>query len=449
MARVAVVGGGITGLSCAYYLREAGHEPIVYEATNRVGGKIRTVSHSGSDSPYKDIPVEGGADSFLPRDDLPIELCRALGLGDDLISPAVFGAYIYFGGRMRKLPSGFSYGIPVDPWAARSAGLLSVSGALRAYRDLFALRALSGPDISLGEFVRARFGDETATNLVAPLLVGTRAGTIDDISLAAGAKEIDTIARSDRSVIRGLRRSSTEIGAGSGSFVSIRGGLDRLTNALAEALPAVETESRVNELGDLAADFYVLAIPAFAAARLVASLNAEAARGLAAIPYDSGLSITLFYAPGAADLPADGSGVLIRPGEGLAMTACTWYSQKWPESRPSDGGTVIRAFVGGPGMRLPPYMEEEELEMQVEGELQYVLGLKTDEPEAAIGVRWEDSLPVYQVGHLDRIAAIEAALPRNVVLAGAAYRGSGIPDCIHDARRAAQIITTRSEQGGR
>lgn len=434
MGTVAVVGGGITGLSCAWFLKERGHEVVVYEASDRLGGKLITGSIAG-------VPVEMGADSFLPRDELPLDLCRAVGLGDDLVSPAVFGAYIWHDGALRKLPPGFSYGIPVYPWAAYRAGLLSLGGTLRAQAEVAHARRLRpssvAADPTIGSFVARRFGQEVLANLVDPLLAGTRAGRPDEVSLSEGAPEINKIATTKGSVIRGLRATQKEIGAGSPHFVSLRGGLSRLVDALAAHLPDVRTNTAIDRLPD--ADAVVLTTPSWETARLLTEERPGVTELLSPIRYESSATVTLLYPPQTFSFPADGSGVLIPSRAGLRLTAATWYSHKWPHARPADGSQIVRCFVGGRGQDLPD--DDTALAGGAIKDLATVMGVDAAPGDIRV-TRWERGLPIFRLGHSALIAGLDDELPKSsrIAVAGAYLTGSGIPECIAQAQRVADQI---------
>ncbi|HEV3472156.1 MAG TPA: protoporphyrinogen oxidase [Actinomycetota bacterium] len=442
MGTVAVVGGGISGLSCAWFLQQRGHDVVVYEASDRLGGKLMTGTIGG-------VPVELGADSFLPRDDLPLELCRAVGLGDDLISPAVFGAYIWHDAALRKLPAGFSYGIPVRPWAAYRARLLSLGGTLRASTEMLRFRRLREYKVAvaptIGSFVARRFGRETLENLVDPLLAGTRAGRPDEISLDAGAPEIHRISTTRGSVIRGLRAMQQEIGAGSPHFVSLRGGLSRLAEALADRLPDVRTNSPAEKLPD--ADAVVLATPPWETARLLADERPGVEELLAPIRYESSATVTLLYPRDTFTFPADGSGVLVPSKAGMTLTAATWYSHKWPHARPADGSQIVRCFVGGRGRELP---SDDEAVEGATRDVAKVMGVNVQPTEVRV-TRWEGGLPIFSLGHVSRIIGLDDELPKasRIAVAGAYLTGSGIPECIAHAKRAAGQINAYFQVGSK
>lgn len=441
-AQVVVVGGGISGLVAAHTLSRAGCRVTVLEATDRLGGKIRTAELAG-------VPVEDGPDAFLPRDEGPLELCRAVGLGDDLVEPEVFGAYLWSRGALRKLPAGFPYGFPRSPYAAWRAGLLSARGAARAVSERFVSGPLEGPDVSIAAFATNRFGAEVLDHLVDPMLAGTRAGAPGDISLAAGAREIDGLARSHRSLLGVLRTLPMP----EPRFRAVAGGMQRLVTHLERALPAAtcRTNARVERIersgehayrvvtqdGALDALGIVVAAPAFGAADVLRAVNEPAARKLAAISYASSATISLVYPDDACELPPGGSGFLVASADTTTISGCTWYSRKWPASTPP-GSLLVRCFVGRAGRHPTLDLDDDELARAVHDDLVTKMRVEGD-PVAGRVARWERGLPQYRVGHLDLVDAIESDLAATpgLALAGAGYRGSGIPDCIVQAERAA------------
>ena len=441
---VAVVGGGITGLVAARELHRAGADVVLLEAAPDAGGKIATKT-------LENVAVEAGPDSFLVREPWALDLCRSIGLGNDLVQPAVFEGRVWSRGRLHALPRGLVLGIPTLPGPVLRKGLLSRRGALRAAGDLFGGSPLTGPDVSIGALVRGRLGDEVLERVVDPLLAGTRAGDADEMSLAAAAPELDAVARRHRSLVLGLRawqpaRRDAPV------FMAPVGGMRRLVHALkTELLHAdLRVASPVTRLaregtgvrvesatGDVAADAVVLTAPAHAAADHVADLEPAAAAALASIPYASVAVVALVYPSSAGGPPRNGSGMLVPRAEGRTVAACTWYSTKWPASSLPDG-FVLRAVVGRSARHPALDLDDDGLVTQVHEDLAGMLGLK-EPPRSQLVTRWEKGLPQYLVGHLDRVTGAELALAQRgpIFLAGAGYRGSGIPDCIRQAREAA------------
>ncbi len=446
----AVVGGGITGLVAARDILQAGLDVVVLEAAGDAGGKIATRSLEG-------VAVEAGPDSFLARDRWGVDLCASIGLGDELVSPAVFGGLVWSRGRLHPLPRGLVSGIPTLPVSVLRTGLLSRRGALRAAADLFGSKPLTGRDVSIGALVRERLGDEVLERLVDPLLAGTRAGDADEMSLAAAAPELDVVARRHRSLILGLRTWGPDEPGKTAppAFKAPLGGMSRIVGALKTELhdadvrydSALENVARDGKgfrletrSGDVRADGVVLTAPAFAAARQVAGLDPAASQALASIPYASVAVVALGYPTAAGKPPASGSGVLVPRVERRTVAACTWYSEKWPASAPADG-FLLRAVVGRSGRHPALDLGDDDLVAAVHEALADMLGLKAG-PRSHLVTRWESALPQYLVGHLDRVAGAELALAQHgpLFLAGAGYRGSGIPDCIKSATEAAAAV---------
>jgi protoporphyrinogen/coproporphyrinogen III oxidase len=450
--RLAVVGGGITGLVAALEATEkTGEGVVVLEASDRFGGVIETSELDG-------VRVEGGPDSFLAREPDPVELCAKLGIADELVAPAVFGALVWSASGPKRLPAGSPYGLPVSPKAAWRAGLLSAGGALRASAEVMSPRQLDGADVSIADFIRRRFGREVLERLVDPLLAGTRAGDTGDMSLAAALPSVDHLARTHRSLLRALQaaRRSGELPATAPPFQAPRRGMGSLVDALVERL-AGSAELRLGtevkavshsredtyelelESGTtLAARAVVAAVPAHRAAPLLHPLSVEAAAGLRAIRHASVAVATLIYPP-ETTLPAHGSsGLLVPGGAGLTLSACTWVSAKWPQAAPPDGRKVIRCFVGRSGRHPALDLDDEALVRRLSRDLDFVAGVGAH-PAASKVTRWERALPQYSVGHLERLGKIERALGRHhgIALAGASYRGSGLPECIRQGRQAA------------
>ena len=428
--KVAVVGGGIAGLAAAWFLHRDGVEVTVYEADDRLGGKVQTGSLDGR-------PVELAADAFLARVPDAAELCRELGLGDELVSPATGQAYLWLGARLRPLPEGLALGVPTDLAAVARSGVLSVGGLGRAALEPLLPATSVAADRSVGSLVRARFGDEVFERLVDPLISGINAGRADDLSLDAVTPQLAAAARSSRSLLLGLRRARSGDSAGP-VFLTVQSGLGRLVDRLVGVLPDVRTSSPVASLADLDADRVVLAVPAFAAADLLSAVAPDAAALLADIEYASVVLTLLSYPADAIGRSLDGSGFLVPRGEGRLMTACSWGSSKWPHwAKP--GEVLFRVSAGRAGDDRALQLSDEVLVARLHAELSEAVGLQ-GEPLSSVVARWPRSFPQYAVGHLDRVARIEAALPPHIAVAGAALRGVGIPACIASGRAAAARV---------
>jgi oxygen-dependent protoporphyrinogen oxidase len=450
---VVVVGAGITGLVAARRIgkRAPDVQVILLELDERLGGKVLTQDIAG-------VPVEAGADWFVTRNPAALELCRELGLEPDLVRPSRSGAYVWSQGALRLLPPGLVRGIPTRPVAAVRAGVLSPSGAIKAMRDLIAPGPLTGGDVSIGSLVRRRFGDEVLERLVDPLLAASRSGSADEMSLAAAAPDIDAAARSSRSVMRALRRG-TKPAKEPPPFLGLRRGMSSLIDALIADMDEVDVRTGVHveslhriegnhvvrtTAGDIEADAVIAAVPASVAADLLRDVDTELCEDLRRIRYAPAVVATLVYPSGAGTPPAEGSGMLVPSTEGRLLTACAWFSEKWAHAKPEDGGLILRCFVGrGEALELP----DDELVAAIAVELRKALALGGP-PVDSIVTRWPVALPVYRVGHLDLIDRIERRLTRHdgIVVAGAGYRGSGLPDCIGQGERAADHTIDRLDR---
>lgn len=448
MTRVAVVGGGITGLAAAWELLGAGAGVTVFEAGDRLGGRIVTTHVGGR-------PVDLGPDAFLARVPHALGLCRELGLDGELVHPAAEGAAIWAGGRLRVLPRGLVLGAPTGPGdlvALARAGLVTPAGAARAALDTAWPRTRLGPDPSVGEIVRGRLGGQIHERVVDPLVGGIHAGSSDHLSARAAAPQLADAARS-RSLMAGLRggraggTTQPRVGdAGSGPaplFASLRGGLGRLVEALETALVAggaeVVTGAPTTEVPVPGFDTTVLATPAAVTADLLAAASPEAAGELRSIDYASVALVVLVYPAAAFTRPLPGTGFLVPAAEGRLLTACSFASAKWPHWA-GPGEVVLRASAGRWGDERALGLTDDDLAGRLHAELAEALGLGAG-PHLARVTRWERAFPQYRPGHLDRVDRVEAAVARDlpgVTVAGAAYRGVGIAACVAQGRAAAR-----------
>jgi len=457
--RVVVVGAGMTGLVAAYRLTQ-GEDPcdvIVLEADEGVGGKVRSVTVAG-------LELEGGPDSLLVRKTAAVDLVKELGMGDDLVPAAVAATQIWTRKGLLPFPSG-PFGISADPWELARWGGMSWSAKLRAGGDLVLPKGKADGDESLGDVLRRRIGSGATDALVAPLLGGLFAGDVDRLSVRATFPELATWEREHGSLMRGARamsaarRPASVGGAGQGApppmFVRLRGGLRRITDRVAELLgpERVRTGVSVSELhvgGDgvavvadgerIEADAVLLTSPAFVSADLLEPAAPDAARQLREIPYASTAVGLLVYPPGTDDVLPASSG-FVAPRGALPMNAATIVSKKWPDER-FEGRAVLRCFIGGTGTEQVLDAPDEAILAHVAASLRGIYPLPA-EPEAATLVRWPRAMPQYEVGHLDRVEAIEVGLPPGVWIAGQAFRGAGLPDCVGQASAVSERIATR------
>lgn len=471
-SRVAVIGGGIAGLSAAHrLLTVAPPETVrvtVLEAGSRLGGWVRSESFAGR-------PVDFGPDSLLVRTPWAAELCRELGIDAELVAPGAGAARLLVGGELKVLPSGILAGLPGGPLPFVRSGLLGPIGLLRAALDLVlpAWRAPEG-DESIGSLVRRRLGNQVLNRVIDPLLGGVHAGRCDELSLAATAPQIAAAAKADRSLLRGLRKTAPAPAPGAKPrpvFMGPRDGMQRIADALVGAIDEAGGELQTGALvtaiehGDggrirvvvddaepVEYDAVVLAVPARAAAALLRPHVPRSADILGDLQYASVAQVALAYRPDDLSQLPEGTGFLVPRGEDTLLTACTFLDQKWPERErvagdPLAGATVIKCSVGR--IDDPRFIDltDEQIVRKVHEDLTRVLGFPAGAtPLASRVFRAIRGLPQYTPGHLDRVTDLEgeliSAFPR-LVLAGAAYRGTSVPLCIRQGRDAADHVLHR------
>jgi protoporphyrinogen/coproporphyrinogen III oxidase len=439
-ADVAVVGAGISGLTAAHRLQRAGLTVAVLEAGDQPGGKVRSGMLAG-------VPIELGPDGFLARGGTVAGLCRELGLVGRLVEPAVSRAAVWSRGRPRELPQGLAMGVPSRPLALAMSGILSPLGALRAGLDLVLPAHPVGEMTTVAEAVESRFGREARERLIDPLIGGIYAGDTTRLGLAATLPDLYSAMAGNRSLLLALRRRKPAPGP---AFQSLAGGLQQMTDALAGELADLRLRTEVASLrplpgggfaiegaeSEIRAGAVILATPAYVSAELLGSVDPRANELLAAIPYASVATIALAYQRSA--VPRTGtSGFLVPALEGRFVTALTWASEKWPQAGP-DPVAIVRCSVGRVGDDRWRKLDDAALTDVVIGDVAALAGLRAT-PLAAKVTRWQSALPQYQPGHASRIAEVEARLAEypGLVLAGAAYRGVGLPACIADGERAA------------
>lgn len=445
---VAVVGGGIAGLSAALALSRAGVHVTLLEGSSRLGGKVR-VSEVGG------LAVDEGADAMLARVPHGVTLAQDAGLGSELVSPATGQAWLWTRGRLRPLPAGTLLGVPGDLTALAGSRVLSGPGLARVPLDLLLPGAPTREDVSVGDLVRRRLGGEVVERLVDPLLGGVYAGRADRLSLQATLPQLVGPVRRSRSLLQATRQARAAATPWSGPmFRGLPGGLGRLPGAVAAASGAqvrlgctVRGLSRTPggwrlQLGSAAhpehldADGVVLAVPAAPASRLLRGLLPGAAEELAQLEY-AGVGIVTLVLDGPS--PGAGSGYLVPAIEGRTTKAVTFTSRKWahyPGNR-----AVVRASVGRHGEPADLQREDGELVALVRRELEQAVGPVGRLVDSRV-VRWGGGLPQYAVGHLDRVRRVRAAvagLPR-LAVAGAAYDGVGVPACAGSGRAAARSV---------
>lgn len=463
--KVCVIGGGISGLTAAYRLKQAGQEVELLEASARVGGILGTER-------IQDCVVETGPDSILTEKPWALALAKELGLESSLIKTRASsqGACVVHQGKLERIPEGFSMMAATNFEAMARSPLLSLRGKLRMALDLVLPRGgVPSGDESLEQFVVRRFGRETLANLAQPLVGGIYGADPAVLSLRATMPRFLDLEQQYRSVILGLRARQRQASQGNasedkatgaryGMFVAFRGGMQEFIDALeAQIASAIRTQASVSAV-ERAGDGYrvcvdgewrgfdavVLALPAHAAGAALSAFDAELAGELTSIPYAS--AATLTFAWPRADVPhaLDAFGFVVPAREACDVLASTWASVKY-EGRAPEDRALIRVFIGGYRGQHHLQASDEQLTRLSLGELRKLMGIAAP-PLFTRVVRYVNAMPQYQVGHLARVARIEArvALHPKFALAGNAYRGVGIPDAVRSGEQAsARILATR------
>ena len=442
--RVVVVGGGVSGLATAYRLLrdDPAPEVTVLEASGSAGGKLTTAR-------VGDLELETGPDAFVARKPWAVDLCRALGL--ELVEPGARDAFVWTERGLSPLPRS-ALGIPCEVDDLIRWPGISRRGRARALADLVRRPRPPEGDESIGSLVRRRMGDEVAERLTAPLLGGLFAGDLDRLSVRAAFPELARWERDFESLIRGAKAATKAATDAGPIFQRPRDGVDRLPAALLDAIGTerVRTRTRATSIersdrgytvlaggAVFEADAVVLSTPAFSSADLVTPVAPEAAGALAEIPYASTAVVPLVYAEGTADALPEATGFVVPSGR-APMTAATFLSHKWPNPAYGDRA-VVRCFVGAVGFEDVLESPDEDIVDALARHLSALLPLP-ERPEDSAVLRWPRSMPQFEVGHLERVRAIDDTLPPGIFVAGNAYLGVGVADAVRSAGEAAEKV---------
>jgi len=468
MPRVVIIGGGISGLSAAYYLAKGGCGATILESRGRLGGVIRTERVDG-------CTIEAGPDSFLSAKPAALELIRELGLADQVIgsNDHLRITYVRKGGRLVPLPDGLMMMVPTKIMPLLTTGLLSFGTKVRMGMELLRSPKMKAGDESVAQFVEEHYGAEAVDYLAEPLLSGIYGGNPSELSVTSVLPRFVELAAKYGSLTRGVLAERARAARNGASpavplFRTLKGGLQQLVDAVAaairprgglpaaaevrtgraEAVERVGAGFRIKLEGDwIPADHLVVACEAHNAAALLGGANAadtavdaRLAELLATVPYSSSMTVALGW--NAADLARlpDGFGFLVPKKERRRLVACTWVGTKFPKRVP-DGKVVARCFLGGMGDAAVLGESDDAIVAAVSAELQEIAGIAA-RPAFSRIFRWPRSMAQYTVGHPQRLAEMQArvaAVP-GLHLAGNAYTGIGIPDCIRMGKAAAEQV---------
>lgn len=466
--RIAIIGAGISGLSAAYRLKELAPQALIalFDTKERPGGVLHTLIQDG-------FEIEQSADNFITTVPWGVSLCQRLGLEEDLVTttPRHRQTFVVWRNRLHKLPDGFMMMAPTQWWPMATTRLLSPWGKLRAGLEIFVPRRVSEEDESLESFAIRRLGREAYERLIEPLVSGVYAADMSRLSLLATLPRFREMENQYGSLIRAMRKNqqkqknqaaAVQSGPRYSLFVTLRGGLKRLTEAIAEKVgreafhghTSVETLSRTEQgwrlvlreekgktLREEVFDAVILATPSHVAARLFQEAGLSSiAEPLGAIEHTGTVILNVAYRREQIGHPLDGMGAVVPAAEKNPLLALSFSNEKYPHRAP-EGYSLFRVFTGG--ARNPEMLEksDEELQAILLEKIRPLVKI-SGEPVMTILSRWKNTMPQYHLGHLARVAKIETELERypTLGLAGNAFTGVGIPQCIHSGELAAEKI---------
>ena len=455
MNRIVIIGGGISGLAAAHRVLElnrAAHVTIL-EASGRLGGTIQTEHRDG-------FLLERGPDSFISEKPQAIALAKRLGLESQLIqtNEEYRRSFIVRKGRLRAVPEGFQLMAPSRMWPFITSDIFSLPGKMRMAADLFLPRNSTNgtTDESLASFVRRRLGQEALVRMAQPMVGGIYTADPETLSLRATLPRFLDMEQKHRSLIlamlrQGRAQKTGTSGARYSLFVSFERGMQVLVDAVTRIRADFFLNTRVQRITydqgwkiytdkeeQFEADAVCLAVPAYVAASLLS--DTRLAEKLRAIKYASTATINFGYRRAAIKHPLNGFGFVVPVVEKRSLIACTFSNVKF-SGRAPDGQVLLRAFAGGALQPEIFALDETEMAKRVEADLRELLGI-SEEPLFVEVAKWERSMPQYEVGHLERVTEIErrAGEMPGLALAGNAYHGAGIPDCVRSGEAAAEYL---------
>ncbi len=462
MIRIAIIGGGISGLTAAFTLEEHRRTGAVdytlYESSPHLGGVLRTEHIDG-------CVVEAGPDSFITEKPWAADLCRALGLGDQLIgsNDSDRKTYILLHGRLIPMPDGLMFMVPTKILPTGLSPLFSLTTKLRMAQELLHPPRAAGADESVASLVERHYGAEMVDRLADPLLSGIYGGEAASLSVRAVLPRFAEMERTHGSLGRAMLAARNRMSHPADQpapplFTSLKNGMQQLVETLVPRLNAssLATKTSVQSIhleaggwtvsAGLKSDHFdavILAVPTHAAAQLLSISSPQLSAELSAINYTSSITIGLGYNRQVRQSLPPGFGFLVPRSEGKRLLAATFVHNKFPHRAPEDRALLRCFFVGSNAENLWP-LSDDAIVAVVRNELQQILGLRA-EPLFARVYKWKSAMAQYGVGHLerlDRIQRLRQQLPK-LALAGNGYRGIGIPDCIRSAQEAVrQVLNT-------
>ena len=457
MKRVAIVGAGITGLSAMHYLLKDGGDLTVdlYEASDRAGGKVNTHIRDG-------YTIELGPESYLARKEVMTELAHEVGLGDTLVRNQTGQAYIYAKNKLSPVPKGTMLGVPMELSPLLTTDLVSLAGKLRAGLDFIKPAMPLYKDISVGEFFRARFGNDLLEQMIEPLLAGVYGTDIDKLSLMSTYPNFKETEQEYGSLMKGLMAEKKDKRAApktkTGAFLQFKNGLQSFIDRLVSEnekrggqihfnfdVTAIEKTEDGYELtadgGTHHYDEVIVTTPHFQYKRWFKDKEFEYFKHMEAT---SVATVVMAFDAEQVRNTIEGTGFVISRNMDTSITACTWTNKKWEHSTP-EGKALLRAYVGRPGDFIVHEKSDEDIVRLAREDLDKIMDLD-GEPEFTIVTRMMNAMPNYFVGHkyiIDDIQKYAAENYPGLHLIGASHYAVGLPDCVQTAKNTAEKILNK------
>lgn len=454
---VVVIGGGMTGLSTAYYLQNSIQKRnmdvniILVESSDRLGGKIRTL-HDG------DFTMESGADSIVTRKTNVAPLIEELGIQDEVVYNATGISYIYTEGKLKQIPKESVFGIPLSIESLAKTELISAEGKVEALKDLYTPNVKYTKDDSVGDFLEAFLGKELVQKQISPVLSGVYSGKLDELTIASTLPYLIDYKNEYGSIIQGLSANKARfLGNGDKKFMSFKDGVSALIDSMEQHLTDTEIvkgiqAERVEKEDDryrvtlangriVDADMVVLGTMHSTAQALLQ--DEELNEDFNQLFNSSLISVYIGFDIPDSQLPADGTGFITANSDDVKCNACTWTSRKWAHTSEHQR-LLVRLFYKSSGPHyetLIKLSEEELLEVALQ-DIQISLGI-TGKPVTYDVTKWHDVMPNYHIRHHQIVESLEKKMANsypNVILAGCSYYGVGIPDCIANGEKTAELI---------
>ncbi|WP_367281431.1 protoporphyrinogen oxidase [Planococcus shixiaomingii] len=461
--KAVVVGGGITGLTAAYFLQKHAQEqglPIhitLIEAAHRLGGKIQTLQKDG-------FVIDRGPESFLSFKDSLEKLAKELGIEEKLVRSAKGDWFVIADDQLQPIPSGTVMGVPTKFGTFLTSDLCSWSGKVRATGDLFLPRTPVVGDQSLGKFIRRRFGKELVENLLEPLLSGVNGGDIDRMSLEAAFPQFAEVEKKHRSLIVGMKKTNAASRAEVYSrneedvFQTFEGGMQTLVEALEKklngcaVLKGVKVEGLKKEAGkailelnnasSIEADQVIFALPHSKLQPLFEPYGLM--NGMKDMPMTSIATVSMAF-PEDAITAGSGTGFVVARNSDFAITACSWVNRKWPSMAFPKGKKLLRAYIGRVGDEAVVDLSDHEIEKIVLADLRKTMQIEGN-PDFTVVTRWSQAMPQYVVGHKERVAEAKMELEKEfpmVQVVGSSFGGFDMADCADQGEAAARQLVER------